>query len=106
MTCTRIDFPDLVWAPGGHPLERKKVCPTRPISLLEFAAGFADPNWCERSHLIYVLSGALSLEFADGVQRFVAGQSCLIDPGTPHRARNDGAEAVIAFIASEIQVAP
>lgn len=104
MSFTRIDFPDLVWTPGGHPLERKKVCPTRPISLLEFAPGFADPNWCERSHLIYVISGTLSFEFAGGVQRFTAGQSCLIDPGTPHRARNDGAELVIAFIASEIEV--
>ena len=106
MSCTRIDFPELVWMPGGHPLERKKVSPTRPIGLLEFAPGFADPNWCERSHLIYVVSGRLSLEFTDGVQRFESGQSCLIDRGTRHRAQNDGEEAVIAFIASEIEFGP
>jgi quercetin dioxygenase-like cupin family protein len=104
MSCTRIDFPDLAWGPGGHPLERKKACPDRPIVLLEFAPGFADPNWCERSHLVYVVSGTLSFQFAGGVEHFAAGQSCVIDAGTAHCARNDGAEVVVAFVASEIEV--
>lgn len=104
MACTRIDFPALRWARGAHPLERKKVCPDRPIVLLEFAPGFADPEWCERSHLIFVVSGVLEFELGSGVERFAAGQSCVIDAGTSHRARNGGDECVVAFVASEIDV--
>src|SRR5690349_4536086 len=97
VACTRVDFPSLAWTPGGHPLERKKSCPTRPVVLLEFAPGFADPNWCERSHLVYVVSGVLEFELASPeeraakvsrVERFTAGQCCILDAGTSHRARN------------------
>jgi mannose-6-phosphate isomerase-like protein (cupin superfamily) len=72
--------------------------------LLEFAPGFADPNWCERSHVIYVLSGTLEIELRDRVERFVAGECCVLDGSSAHRARNPGSEPVTAFIASEIEV--
>jgi quercetin dioxygenase-like cupin family protein len=95
----------MAWAPGNHPLERKKLCADRPLAMLEFAPGFADPNWCARSHVILVLSGALELELEAGVERLAAGECCAIDAGTRHRARNPGDVAVVAFIASEIEVA-
>jgi mannose-6-phosphate isomerase-like protein (cupin superfamily) len=106
VTCTRVAFPALPWTQGNHPLERKKVGAGRPVALLEFAPGFADPNWCERSHVIYVCSGALEIELRDRVERFAAGECCVIDAGTPHRASNPGTEPVTAFIASEIEVRP
>lgn len=73
--------------------------------MLEFAPGFADPNWCERSHVILVLNGALELELEAGVEQIAAGECCAIDAGTRHRARNSGQVAVVAFVASEIEVA-
>jgi quercetin dioxygenase-like cupin family protein len=102
VACTRVDFPALPWTAGGHPLERKKACSGRPIVMLEFAPGFADPNWCERAHLIFVISGVLEFELGAEVERFTAGQCCAIDAGTAHRARNGGSECVVAFVASEV----
>lgn len=104
MAYTQVAFPDLPWTAGNHPLERKQVAPDRPLAMLEFAPGFADPNWCERSHVILVLRGTLELELADGVRRVERGEACIIDAGTAHRARNAGDEPVLAFITSEIEV--
>jgi mannose-6-phosphate isomerase-like protein (cupin superfamily) len=39
-----------------------------------------------------------------GIERIAAGESCFIDAGTAHRARNAGGETVTAFVASEIEV--
>jgi quercetin dioxygenase-like cupin family protein len=94
----------LPWIAGNHPLERKKLVAGRPVVLIEFAPGFADPNWCERSHVIFVLGGTLEIELQASVERFVEGECCVIDAGTPHRARNGGSDAVRAFIASDIEV--
>lgn len=88
------------WTQGGHPLERKKVAgDTLPI-LIEFQPGFVDPNLCVRGHVIYVLRGALGLELESGRERIQAGECCVIDTGTSHRAFNDGPEPVVLFIAS------
>jgi mannose-6-phosphate isomerase-like protein (cupin superfamily) len=103
MAFARIAFPDLPWTPGNHPLERKKTVPERCALLLELAPGFEDPNVCERSHILLVLSGVLELDVDGAAQRLRAGECCLIDAGTPHRARNPGAEPVVAFVASEVE---
>lgn len=46
MPFARLPFTSLVWTPGAHPLERKKLIDGCPV-LLEFGPGFEDPNWCE-----------------------------------------------------------
>jgi quercetin dioxygenase-like cupin family protein len=101
---TNVAFPDLPWTAGNHPLEKKQQGAGRPLAMLEFAPGFSDPNWCERSHVILVLRGALELELRDGVRRVGTGEACVIDRGTAHRARNPGAEPVVAFIVSDAEV--
>ena len=87
---------------GAHPLEHKKVCADRPAALLRVEPGFADPNWCERSHVIYVLAGTLELELRDGTRRVGAGDGCWLDAGTAHRASNSGDVPVVAFIVSDV----
>ena len=96
---------ELAWVQGAHPLERKKAAAARPMLVIEFAPGFADPNQCLRSHVIYVLSGELCLQLDERVERVAAGQACWIDAGTEHRARNDGEVKVVAFVASDLEVA-
>jgi hypothetical protein len=103
---TPIAFANAPFEPGGHPLEQKKVCAERPAVLLRFEPGFADPNWCERAHVIYVLSGTLELELRDGTRRVAAGDGCWLDHGTAHRARNPGSEPVELFIVSDVAVLP
>jgi quercetin dioxygenase-like cupin family protein len=106
MSCTCFAFTAAPFEQGGHPLEQKKVARDRPVGLLRFAPGFADPNWCSRAHAIYVLQGTLELELRDRVQRVPAGDACWLDAGTEHRARTAGDEPVLAFIVSDIAVLP
>jgi quercetin dioxygenase-like cupin family protein len=102
MSCTHFEFASAPFVPGGHPLEQKKVCAERPVGLLRFAPGFADPNWCERAHVIYVLSGVLELELREGTQRVAAGNGCWLDAGTPHRASNPGSQPADMIIVSDV----
>lgn len=68
--------------------------------LLEFAPAFEDPHWCRRGHVLYVLNGALTFELDTGLVQVSEGESCVIDPGTAHRARNEGESPVRVFIHS------
>jgi mannose-6-phosphate isomerase-like protein (cupin superfamily) len=106
MACVRIAFDAMQWQPGTHPLERKKVCESRAVALLELGVGFADPQQCQRSHVIYVVQGRLELELETGVECLDAGQSCFLDRDTPHRARNGGDSPVIIFVASDLEALP
>jgi quercetin dioxygenase-like cupin family protein len=104
MAFTPVPFESIPWSAGGHPLERKKIHPERPVVLLEFAPGFADPKWCERAHVLLVLEGALELELADGVARLSAGACGVVDGGTRHRARNPGHEPCVVFVVSDVEM--
>lgn len=90
-------FDRLEWQPGNHPLERKKVADVG-LCMLRFEPGFEDPSWCERSHLLYVLEGVLTIELDDRQLEVAAGQALWLDPGTRHRAsvRHDVAAVVLA----------
>jgi hypothetical protein len=103
MAVSRLPFAGIDWAQSPtHPLEKKKVVAGRAAALLRFAPGFADPNACERSHVLYVVSGTLELELDDRVERIAAGEACWVDRGSPHRARNPGGEDAVVFIVSDV----
>jgi quercetin dioxygenase-like cupin family protein len=95
---TRLPFASLGWVPGAHPLEKKKVGPGQPVALLEFASGFEDPNWCERGHVIYVLEGVLDLVLDDRTEQLQAGDACVVERNTRHRAQNRGHAPVRLFV--------
>jgi mannose-6-phosphate isomerase-like protein (cupin superfamily) len=86
-----VDLSALSWTQGGHPLEQKKVGDDPKVILLRFEPGFADPSWCERSHVLYVLRGALHVELESGAVEILAGQSLRLAHGERHRAANRGA---------------
>ncbi len=100
MSFIRLPFQSLAWTPGAHPLEKKKLVEGQPVAMLEFAPGFEDPNWCERGHIIYVVSGALELVLDDRSERIEAGDACVLSAKTRHRARNPGNVPVRAFVVS------
>lgn len=107
MPVTRLPFTASGWVQSPtHPLEQKKVVAGRSAALLQFAPGFADPNACPRSHVIYVLEGVLELELDDRVERIAAGEACWIDRGSSHRARNPGAVNTVVFIVSDVTPEP
>ncbi|HLV68962.1 MAG TPA: cupin domain-containing protein [Polyangiaceae bacterium] len=103
MAVTRVPFLTMRWEQSPtHPLEHKKVAQGRGVALLRFAPGFEDPNRCLRSHVLYVISGMLELVLDDRVERVTAGEACWVDSGSPHQARNPGAEDAIVFIVSDV----
>jgi mannose-6-phosphate isomerase-like protein (cupin superfamily) len=104
MAVTRLPLPAMDWAQSPtHPLEKKKVVAGRSAALLQFAPGFADPNACQRSHVLYVVSGTLELALDGGaVERVTAGEACWIDRGSRHHARNPGTEPAVVFIVSDV----
>ena len=97
----RIPWPEMAWQPGNHPLEQKKVAPG-PCALLRFRPGFADPNLCERSHVMHIIEGTLTLELRDSVAEYRPGQSVLLPKGTAHRARNDSQSDVVVLAVSDV----
>ena len=100
MACTAVRLSSLPWTAGAHPLERKKVGPAGLPIVIEFAPGFRDPNLCTRSHVIYVIRGALGLELAAGREVIAAGDCFVLEAGTPHRAFTEGDVPVQLFIVS------
>ena len=100
MACVVVPLTEMEWVAGGHPLERKKAADAG-VTLLEFAPGFADPNWCPNGHVILVLAGRLALELEDGTTALVGeGEACVIDPDTRHKARNPDDRSVRLFVFS------
>ncbi|MCC6522476.1 MAG: cupin domain-containing protein [Polyangiaceae bacterium] len=101
MAYTPLPFADLGWQAGGHPLELKKlVAGAGPVVLLAFEPGFEDPNVCVRGHVLYVVEGTLRLELDAGAVDVAAGEGCVLDPGTRHRAKNVGPGRVVSFVVS------
>ena len=64
---------------------------------LRFEPGFADPQWCSRSHVLIVLEGELAVEFRDHVVWVGAGDALKVDAGTEHRAKNHGKTPRVLF---------
>lgn len=95
----RVRYGSMGWAPGGHPLERKKLARRGGATLLSFEAGFEDPRWCGSGHAGYVVEGVLGFRYAVGDDdRIGAGEGFVIEPGTRHRAFNPGPGPVVVFI--------
>ena len=93
----RLQFASAPWTPGAQQLERKKVGGAG-AAVLEFGPGFSDPNWCERAHVAYVLSGTLSLEVDGHVEEIGTGYGFVTERGTRHRASNPGPTPVRLFV--------
>lgn len=101
MSYALVNWEALPWQQGNHPLEHKKIAPERSCTLLMFMPGFADPNLCSRSHVLYVLEGRLSVGIGDELVRVGAGELLILEPNTLHRAQNDAAEPVVILALSD-----
>ncbi len=97
MAYHHLPFAAAPWTSGADPLERKKLG-VAGTTLIEFGPGFADPNWCERAHLAFVLSGTLRLEVDGRIEEIRAGDGFVTERGTRHRASNPGPTPVRLFV--------
>jgi quercetin dioxygenase-like cupin family protein len=101
MTWSLAPFDSLPWTAGAHPLESKKIA-DNGLVLLRFEPGFADPNWCERSHVLYVVQGTLSVELEHDRLELGPGQALWLEPGARHRAAVTRAQDAIVLAVNDI----
>lgn len=83
-----VALEDMPWIERGAARLKELAAWGRRLRLVEFAPGFADPNWFAKGHAVYVLAGALESQYEDGVSVRRAGEAYIIPPGVPHRSRN------------------
>ena len=88
-------LPALAWEPGAHPLEKKRVSAGGYLVQLRFEPGFEDPNRCVTGHTLVVLEGVLHLVGDRETVAVPAGQVCVVEQGTGHRACNRGSEPLV-----------
>jgi len=69
------------------------------VRIVDYGAGFLADHWCDRGHVLHVISGDLVIELADGRKvEMISGSSfCVSDFGdAPHRVRTaDGCRVFI-----------
>ena len=91
MEQNRILFEQMDWQDGIHGA-RFKLHRTdgQQIRLLELAAEFVEPDWCEKAHTGYVLEGELEIDFRGSLVRYPAGSALCISGGAEnsHKARS------------------
>ena len=58
---------------------------------VEYSPGYLADHWCEKGHILYVLSGILDTELGDGrTVRLMPGTSYQVADGAqPHRSRTE-----------------
>jgi len=67
------------------------------IRLVAYSAGYAADHWCHKGHILFVVSGSVTIEHADG-RRYeaAAGTSYHVpdDDSAPHRLNTDEGASV------------
>ena len=68
------------------------------VRMVNYTAGYLADHWCEKGHILFVLSGSLTTELANGTQVILnAGMSYQVGDNTlAHRSRTEvGAQLFI-----------
>jgi quercetin dioxygenase-like cupin family protein len=82
----RIDWDCLPWnAPMPGVRFKAFEQDGRKLRLVEFSAGFAEPDWCRKGHIGYVLEGEAELQFSDQTISLKAGDGIFIPAGEEHK---------------------
>lgn len=97
----KVDFAALGWSRWAGELPgRVKVARAegQQLRMMELGPGFVEPDWCERGHIVYVVSGRYMQQVGDETWEMQAGQALILAPGTRHRSRNTGSLAAVVFV--------
>jgi mannose-6-phosphate isomerase-like protein (cupin superfamily) len=84
----KIDFAEIEWIDSAIGL-RVKTFETdgKQLRLAEFSRNFQETDWCEKSHIGYVIAGEIEIDFAGRAEIFKQGDGIFICPGKKHKAR-------------------
>ncbi len=82
----KVSFESLPWQ-SPLPCARYKAFQqgNRRLRLVEFSRGFAEPDWCMKGHVGYVLTGEMAIDFGGNCVRFAAGDGIFIPAGPENR---------------------
>lgn len=87
----KVDFESLDWQ-SPLPGVRFKVYRdgAQQLRLVEFSAGFVEPDWCTKGHIGFVLAGVLEIDFRGHVVSYPEGCGIFIPSGASgaHKARS------------------
>jgi quercetin dioxygenase-like cupin family protein len=91
MRSFKIDFDSLAWQsllPGARAKVHREG--EKQVRLVEFTSEFVEPQWCEKGHIGFVLSGALEVDFRGDVISYPEGSGIFIPSGSSgaHKARS------------------
>jgi len=67
------------------------------LRVVDYDPGYLADHWCSKGHILYVISGSLTIEHGDGKESYElsAGTSWqTADDGSPHRVRTTGGAKV------------
>jgi quercetin dioxygenase-like cupin family protein len=57
----------------------------KKLRLVEFTKEFAEPDWCTKEHIGYILEGKMEIDFDGKVIRFGPGDGVFILAGEEHK---------------------
>jgi quercetin dioxygenase-like cupin family protein len=107
MKMSEIPFATVDWATverthhageTGHATWRTRQFADIRVRMVEYSPGYLADHWCQKGHVLLVLSGELETELADGrVFKMGPGMSYQVADGAEaHRSRSrDGAKLFI-----------
>jgi quercetin dioxygenase-like cupin family protein len=101
MAGKQIDFASLSWDgwASGVPARIKMArAEGQQLRLIELGPGFVEPQWCERGHVGYVVSGQYVTDLDGETWTMRAGQGFILPTGTRHRSRNAGSLPAVVFV--------
>lgn len=101
MAGRQVDFAQLSWDgwASGVPARIKAAqVEGQRVRLIELGPGFVEPQWCEKGHAGYVVSGQYVTDLDGETWMMRAGQGFILPKGTRHRSRNTGAVPAIVFV--------
>lgn len=82
----RHDFAALDWQSPLPAMRTKAVDHDgRRFRIVEFEAGFREPDWCRRAHFGFVAAGRMAIDFAEGTAEYAADDAIDIPAGEAHR---------------------
>lgn len=82
----KIDFESMPWeSPAVGAKFKASERNGRKLRLVEFTREFAEPVWCKKGHIGYILEGQLEINFDGKIVVFGPGDGLFIPPGEKHK---------------------
>ena len=82
----KIDFESMPWeSPAVGAKVKAYEQNGRKLRLVEFTREFAEPVWCTKRHIGYILEGQLEINFEGKIVVFGPGDGLFIPPGEKHK---------------------